>query len=190
MDTITICTIIMTIIAILGVIGTLITGAVYVGRYAEKFIRIEEDCFDLKKTTDELMRRMIRVEDLLMSRSKTASSFFAAKHSPRKLNNIGQKVYDDMKGEEFLSNNKSTLYSKIDSKKPKTAYDVEMASYEAILSLLNDDMFNEIKVFIYNYPMLKTDDGAEVEVALGDAVFILSLPLRDMYLNDNPNILR
>lgn len=190
MDAITICTIIGVTLSILSTLGSIIFFGYKAGRYAEKFNRIEGDCSDLKKTTDELIRRMTRVEDLLIVKSKTASSFFAAKNSPRVLNQIGQKVFNDMEGQEFLTKNKEKLYAAIDASNPRTAYDVELNVINAIVSLLDSDALNDIKVFVYNYPTIKNDKGEEVEVTLADAIDILSLPLRDMYLNDHKEILR
>ena len=59
-----------------------------------------------------------------------------------------------------------------------------------LISLLDDDIINDIKVFVYNYPMVKKEDGTELEISLQDALLVLSLPLRDMYLDAHPNILR
>ena len=67
---------------------------------------------------------------------------------------------------------------------------VELNVINAIISLLDSDALNDIKVFVYNYPTIKNDKGEEVEVTLADAIDILSLPLRDMYLNDHKEILR
>ena len=190
MDIATIISLVTAGIAILGVRGSFISIAVKAGRYSEKFDNIEKDRNELKSITADLKERLIRVEDILMLKHKGASDFFAAKHSPRVLNDLGEKIYEDMKGESFLVKNKELLYSKIKETEPKTAYDVENASENAIVSFLNDDLFNEIKVFVYNYPAVKKENGDEIEVSLGDAVGILALPLRDMYLNDNPDILR
>ena len=52
----------------------------------------------------------------------------------------------------------------------------------------NETFFKQIKDFVYSYHTIKMEDGKEKEVTLEDACFILSIPLRDMYLAEHPDI--
>ena len=133
------------------------------------------------------------IKAVLIQKFPNAAIAFAMKNSPRKLNPNGEWLFNEIKGEEFLKENKSFLFNLIDKSNPKTALDVENAANFACTMSTNEDMFIRLKNFVYNCPTikLKNDDGTErdYEVSLGDVCFVLSLPLRDMYLKENPHLL-
>lgn len=190
MDILTICTIVGTAIAILTALGSILVLCVNIGKYTEKFKNIETNYATLLESSNKQQERLTRIEDMLMIKHKDASSYFAAKKSPRSLNERGLRIFADMKGQEFLEKNKDLLFAKIAEETPQTALDVESASFNACVAISNMDIFNDIKVFVYNYPVVKISEEESVEVKLGDAIFILSLPLRDMYLQEHQDIPR
>ncbi len=117
----------------------------------------------------------------------------SAKQSPRALNQYGLELFRDIDGNKFLEQNKHRLFAFIDAESPKTAYDVEEDAKRAVFSLRDDDSFNEIKVWLYNSPAKKIKIGGKETdycFALEDACFVISLPLRDMYLEEHPEILK
>lgn len=117
----------------------------------------------------------------------------SAKQSPRALNQYGLELFRDIDGNKFLEENRQRLFAFIDAASPKTAYDVEEDAKKAVFSLRNDDSFNAIKVWLYNSPAKKIKiEGKETDYcfALEDACFVISLPLRDMYLEAHPEILK
>lgn len=116
------------------------------------------------------------------------------KKSPRRLNDFGQKLYKELDGEKFLIKYKKSFFDVIDSLSPKTAYDVELYAMRALQINSDEDFFNEYKLYVYNAPALnvRNENGDETphELTLNDICYILSLPLRDMYLDEHPDILR
>ena len=188
MDAITICTIIGTAISLIGLLGGIIGFSVKIGQFTEKFKHTETSYSNLESEVRKLSDKIIKIESVLMLRYKGAVDVLSAKNSPRMLTNIGQKVYNDMNGDKFLEAHKELLFSKIAQEQPKTAWDVENAALNACMSLVQDDVANDIKVFVYNYPVQQKEDGNTIEVSLQDALFVLSLPLRDKYLDNHPEI--
>ena len=116
------------------------------------------------------------------------------KKSPRRLNKMGEKFYKELDGENFLEAHKDSLFEVIDSLAPKTAYDVELYSLRALQIKSDEDFFNEYKLYVYNAPTFEIEDEngntKPYELTLSDICYILSLPLRDMYLEAHPDILR
>lgn len=116
------------------------------------------------------------------------------KKSPRRLNKMGEKFYKELDGENFLEAHKDSLFEVIDSLAPKTAYDVELYSLRALQIKSDEDFFNEYKLYVYNAPTFEIEDEngntKPYELTLSDICYILSLPLRDMYLETHPDILR
>lgn len=112
------------------------------------------------------------------------------KNSPRSLNDTGRSIFTQVGGQGFLESNKEMLFAGIDRFSPQTPLDVER--YAAIVLKINENspIFNGIKDWVYNSPSFerKTPDGNTVTDSwtLDDVIFILSLPLRDLYLQSHP----
>ncbi len=142
------------------------------GIHSEKISEVDKDVAYVKGKTEFLL---------------------SAKQSPRVLNRYGLELFRDIDGDKFLKENKQRLFAFIDNETPKTAYDVEEDAKKAVFSLRDDDSFNGIKVWLYNSPAKKIEiEGKETDYcfALEDACFVISLPLRDMYLEEHPEILK
>ena len=127
------------------------------------------------------------IQLFITSKFPTAVNTFSSKHSPLVLNEMGIKLYEECGGKTFLDANQILLFKKLDEKKPKTALDVELGAKDVLFSLINDDIFNGIKVWVYNSPSWKVNDKDYV-ISLGDVCFVLSIPLRDRYLELHPEI--
>jgi hypothetical protein len=140
----------------------------------------------------KIMEAIAEIRTFLMVKNPKTAAMFALKHSPLSLNEEGKKLFDDVSGSEFLSTNKEVLIACIDGKTPKTALDVEESALEVLYEHLDDDMFNGMKKWVYNSPSRKmVIDGTERDytVTMNDVCFVLSLPLRDMYLELHPELL-
>lgn len=115
------------------------------------------------------------------------------KNSPKALNDNGRKVFDAFNCGDFLQNNKDWLLEELAKFSPKTALDVEMSSLSALRIASADDRFNDLKDKIYHSPELKLTlpDGQSTSLAIGldEVLFVLSLPLRDAYLEIHPELI-
>ena len=192
------------IATILGGVWFMFKNIFHLGRISQRFDDLEKrtcnaDCDthsrEIKEIKDKFSSHdedIKTIRDFLLIKHKEAANLFSVKHSPRQLNETGERVYIDMKGEDFLNKNKDYLFSLIDGYNPKTALDVENAAHAICVTSLENEIFNGLKNFVYNSPSYKiTDrDGNErmYDLAMSDICFILSLPLRDMYLKAHPEI--
>ena len=83
---------------------------------------------------------------------------------------------------------------KIEKLQPKTALDVEDLALAVLQTHTGDDMFISLKSWVYNAPsrVIKNPDGSTrtQDVDLDDVIFVLSLPLRDKYLELHPEIIK
>jgi hypothetical protein len=121
---------------------------------------------------------------LLQKFPKSAALVITLKGSPRRLSEIGWKIFADIDGENFLKDNKEYLFKYIADRKPLAELDVEKLALEACQSLTTTPAFNKIKDYVYNAPPLKLEEGVTLELELGDMSLALSIPLRDMYLSE------
>ncbi len=152
-----------------------------------------KDIDTVKDNLRSIRNDIVAIKSLLTMKYKDAASLFSLKNSPRRLNDIGKRIMGDMKGAEFLDGHKDFFFSLIDEYRPKTALDVENAAHAVCVASTDNDMFNGLKNFVYNSPsyIVKDVNGQErpYDLSLPDVCFILSLPLRDMYLDAHPEIL-
>lgn len=195
----------------LGIVATILGGVWFIfnkifgmGRFSRRIEEVENrtcnaacDIHDrdidvIKGELKSVNENLIKVTSLLLLKYKDAGKLFSAKNSPRQLNEMGKQVLSDIKGMEFLEANKSFLFEGIDDYRPKTALDVENAAHAVCAVSTNYEIFNDIKNFVYNSPSyhIKDDEGKEkrYDLAMSDVCFVLSLPLRDMYLAAHPEI--
>lgn len=151
-----------------------------------------QDIDSLKQDIKEMKGDIIAIKSLLMMKHKNASNIFSIKSSPRRLNENGMKLLAAINGNEFLQKNKDFLFSKVDGYKPKTALDVENAANIACTTNIDNEIFNDMKYFVYNSPsfLIKDENGKECsyDISLSDICFVLSIPLRDMYLEAHVEI--
>lgn len=131
------------------------------------------------------------IRTFILSKNPTAISIFSAKKSPRKLNDEGIKLFETISGKKFLVDNEQFFIAGIEKRKPKTALDVEQNANEVLVENLGNDMFNDIKKWVYNTPSIEVKIGEEVKdysITMNDICFILSIPLRDKYLELHPEL--
>ena len=111
---------------------------------------------------------------------------FSRKASPRKLNDMGEKLFNIINGDEFLKTNKDALFHFIAERKPLVALDVEQYAAAACASLVQTPAFNKLKDFVYNEPSWTMPNGNKYDITVSDICFVLGLVLRDLYLQEKP----
>ena len=133
------------------------------------------------------------IKNLLTSKPKKIDFFWENKHSPIMLNENGLKLYEAIKGEEFLTANNDFFLEKIAAKNPKTPLDVELTAKEVLIGNSDNDIYNDLKNWIYFSPAMQiTDENGETRkhiVTLLDVCFVLGIALRDTYLSLHPELL-
>lgn len=119
-----------------------------------------------------------------------AESGFEVRHSPRQLNEIGQFLFNKINGDAFLKENSELFLEKIKQLSPKAALDVENFALAVLEFYSGEDIFIPIKDWVYNAPIqrIEKSDGTieEKDIRFNNVLFVLSLPLRDMYLEKYP----
>ncbi|WP_298548987.1 hypothetical protein [uncultured Parabacteroides sp.] len=152
---------------------------------------IKNDVKTLQKDIDSVKMDVKSIKDYLVTKDQKAINVLAMKNSPMVLNENGKQIYEIIVGDKFLADNKTLLFERIDSKKPRTPLDVEIAAKEVLIDLLSSPIFDGIKNIVYNYPSIQIkQEGKDIDyaISISDVCFVLSIPLRDMYLEAHPEI--
>lgn len=120
----------------------------------------------LRKTLGDVHAKVIACETRLEERGPLLQ-----RQSPVSLTERGSKFLDDSGGKDFVDNNFGELLGVVDAMKPKTAYDVQEDSKQAIKGLREDERLNDIKEYLFK-------DGSTLE----EAFAVMSIYLRNKIL--------
>jgi len=106
---------------------------------------------------------------------------------------LGKKLFEISKAKATIDNNKDFFIAEIEKTTPKTAFDVEDNALEVLLKNLSNDIFQDIKNYIYNEPdeiPLKTNnnDTVRIRISLTIILRLMAIELRDIYLNKHPEL--
>lgn len=151
----------------------------------KRFEKIDNRFEKIEGTLEEHTIALTQVYAFLGQKYPKRGAMFLQKASPRKLTDLGVRIYNEVDGEKFIETNKDILFEYIDKEEPKTKLDIEMQSYQALMALSNDDSFNGIKDYLYEAPAIDAPDGSKYELTIGDICLILSVPLRDLYIKEH-----
>lgn len=190
-----VCTAIGTAITIIGGVYAVVNYIFNKGMNKEHFVNFEkstkEGFTQINKSLDKVCTTvqehtlaLVEIYAILGRKYPKKKELFMQKNSPHKLTELGQKICDEVQGEKFLNDNKAALFEYIDGRKPLTRLDVEELAVQALFMQTSKPVFNYIKDYIYEAPAYKDIDGKMSELTIGDICFILSIPLRDMYLKE------
>lgn len=152
-----------------------------------KKLPCEQHGESLRKLHDDVLA----IKIFLTSKYKNAEAIWGVKQSPTMLNENGITLFKNINGAVFLYTNKDFLIEKINMKKPKTPLDVEIDAHEVLIENTDGEMFNALKNWVYDSPAVQIKDGDMAKnytVSLFDVCYVLSIPLRDVYLELYPNL--
>ncbi|MGN1213403.1 MAG: hypothetical protein ACI4TR_00760 [Bacteroidaceae bacterium] len=188
-----ICMVIGAVATILGGVWLILSKVFKMGQTSGRIDNIEKTMTKLESLVDRLPCNIhhddiTKIKTVLVEKYPKSSSVFSMKSSPRKLNETGEKLYAAINGEQFLKENKETLFNYISDNSPLVALDVEQLANSACLSLVPTAAFNSMKNYVYNEPTWTLPNGNQYDITINDVCFVLGLQLRDMYLSEHPEI--
>jgi hypothetical protein len=161
----------------------------------ERFRDHEKTIDDTKRDLSYLREKVDGIHDVvseisvwIMGKDKGMVPKLAAKQSPRELTKSGIGLLNISGGKNCIDGNLAFFISKIDEKKPPTPLDVEDGALNVILKNTGNGMFNDIKNYIYYAPGKETIEGMEIEISMFPIAFVMSLYLRDKYLDLHPEL--
>lgn len=184
-----ICTVIGAIAVILSGVWAIFNKIFNAGKTAQRINSIEENVSDIKQSIENFpcsshYEDITKIKTILVEKYPKAFSIFSMKCSPRRLNELGEKLYAKIHGDDFINKNKSVLFEFIKQTNPLVALDVEQAANAACFSLTSTPAFNDLKDFVYNEPTWELGDGSKYDITLNDLCFVIGLKLRDRYLDE------
>lgn len=157
----------------MNIVGVLMSGlvsfivaSVYIGTYKNKVDTNCNDISEIKKEQKEIRDKVISCETSLKEREP-----YTKRKSPISLTERGQELLNNSGGRGFIEGQFEKLLSEIEAKDPKTAYDIQEFSRQAIDAMSDDNLFNPLKEFLFK-------EGID----LADLVNVMGIDLRDRVL--------
>lgn len=154
---------------------------------------IQLPCPKHDESFSQILEELTVIRTFLITKNPKSATLFSQKMSPRVLNAAGLSLYNEISGEKFIQDNKVILFRWMEAKSPKTALDVETCANEVLIENLDNSIFDDMKLWVYNSPTRKLkigDEERDYSITINDICFILSIPLRDMYLSEHPEVKR
>jgi len=154
-----------------------------------------EDILIVKQNSvklDDITSSIRKIEEWIMRRDVKAMDDLVRKCSPYALTDVGIILLSQSKAKECVDTNLDYLINLLELTNSKTAYDVEKNSLIVLTDIINEDIFNDIKDFVYNSPEyieIETSDSSQmVEIDLNRILMIMSIYLRDKYFEKHKEI--
>jgi hypothetical protein len=150
-----------------------------------------KDLLDLKGMKDTVVSTndaVIEISNWIMRRDSKMIGAFAKKHSPMVLVPAGEELLEVSCGKNTIDNNLDFFINLIDECNPQIAYDVEETAYKVIFKNTANSIFNCIKDYIYYSPEEIELNGEMKKISLSSIIFVMSIYLRDKYLEIHPEI--
>ncbi|OAV72991.1 hypothetical protein Barb7_03017 [Bacteroidales bacterium Barb7] len=160
----------------------------------EDFKRLDRTVRSNNKMLSEMGKTVSDISAWIMKKDNLMVDTLRLKHSPYVLVPIGYVLLDESGATEALDSNMEYLIQELEEEKPKTPYDVERKAAEVLLHNSDHDMFVGIKHYLYYSPAKvtltdpETGEKAEIEPSMYMITQLMSIPLRDEYLERHPDI--
>lgn len=158
-----------------------------------RFKKTEGDCSSLntnhssiKDDINAISTNFTTLVALLLSNKTLEVNPFKI-NSPIELNEIGEKILNEIGGKLYVDSSKDALILDMESKGFKSGLDVQDYARVLLLTKSVDDNFVNIKNFIFQNPIFKTEQG-ELSLDLSLCIQIMGIYLRNKYFEKHPNL--
>lgn len=163
--------------------------------------RHKDDIRDSGQRYNELQRIVSSTNDMVVEINKWLMKFdndmidkLAKKASPLKMTPLGEVLFEKSSAKKTIDNNIDFLIKELEDINPQTAYDVEEEALSYLLRNMGNEIFTDIKQFLYYSPdtiQLKdpvSGEEKDVRLSMQSIIKLMSIYLRDLYFKKHPNI--
>lgn len=208
-----ICTLLGAIAIVLGGVWFIVQRAFKFGIDRNRLQQIEgklyklpcdtrkEQISDTRKAHADLYKTVMSTNEMVTEISKWVMRIdgdminqLVKKGSPFQITPVGRIILDNSGAKKTIDNNIDKLISLLESTEPKTPYDVENNASTVLLQNMGDDMFIDIKNFLYFSPDKievsnpVTNEMVEITLSIHAIIKVMSIYLRDKYFQKHPEM--
>ena len=163
------------------------------GKHEDNIKNVDGTLTKLNDSVESVKDLLTEVTKWIMRFDTNTIDVFMKKNSPYQLTNVGIKILNESKGKETIDNNIDFFINLIESYNPRTAFDVEDRAMDVILNNIGNDIFDDVKNYVYYSPEKKDvqmDDNSivEIKISMPPLIRSMSIYLRDKYFDKYPEI--
>lgn len=140
-----------------------------------------KDFLSIKATIEDIRSGFSTLNQVLLEKNVISNSCFSSSNSPRAINQLGIKLMHDSGADKLFQDMKTELIRELENAKFDSFLELEQESLDVLLKKMNDTRFKRIQNFAFEHPKYE-----EVDLTYIDILHILSLKLRDAYLEKYP----
>lgn len=161
----------------------------------------KEQILNSKKNHEDLHKIVISTNEMVTEISKWVMRIDAdminklvKKNSPFKITPVGKVIFEKSGAKKVMDENIDKLINMLEGTYPKTPYDVEDNASNILIQNVGDDLFNDIKNYLYYSPdkikVIDPNTGTEIHVSLSihAIIKVMSIYLRDKYFEKHPEL--
>lgn len=139
----------------------------------------------INKLTD-ISNSIRKIEEWIVKQDINAMNDLVRKCSPYQLTDVGVLVLEASGGKEFVDSNLDRLIDELKKAGTETLYDTEKNALFVLSNMMEDEIFNVIKDYIYNSPkeIELNNNGTPVkaEINMNRLLMVMSIYLRNRYI--------
>ncbi len=173
------------------IIGGYIAVAVIVALVVYFFTKFYIETCRSTKEIPEIRNSLKKIDSglntlnkILLENSIIKQSCYASENSPRMVNDLGEKLFNESGAKELFDKIKDDLIKELEANKViDSLLELERESLNVLLRKMDNQEFRQIQNFAFQHP---TYNGNPLNYT--DILFIIALKLRDLYSSKHPNL--
>ncbi|MDP3957533.1 MAG: hypothetical protein Q8Q10_03475 [bacterium] len=124
------------------------------------------------------------MNNVLLEKQVISHSCYSQENSPRVINPLGQKLYEQSGAKDLMEKVKGKLLKELETnKKIDSLLELERESLNTMLNRMDDKEFKNIQNFAFEHPKFEGNP-----LTFTDILFVMALVLRDLYRGKHPEI--
>ena len=149
---------------------------------------------ELQHTVNSTNDLVVEINKWIMKVDNNMIDKLARKASPLKMTPLGEILFQESFAKESMDKHMDYLLQELEQTDLPTAYDVENESLNLLLRNMSHEVFNPIKQYLYYSPEVivlkdpESGEDKEVTISMLYIVKLMSIYLRDKYLEKHPGI--
>ncbi len=173
-----------------GIVGITVVIAIIVFLIGWKLSEFYNETKKVNKSFPEIKDKLSSIDSslntlntILIEKEIIKSSIYSQANSPRIVNESGKKVYQQSGAKNILEENSNNLINELEKLDNRSLLKLEQNCLKVMISKMNTDEFKPIQDFAFQNPNFQ-----DKPLTYTDILYIMSIYLRDIYINKHPEL--
>lgn len=142
---------------------------------------LHEEFPSLKTLIGEIRSALVTLNQVLVEKNVINKSVFSQSNSPRQMNAVGVKLYNESGAKSAFEGMRDDLMKDLEAKKLDSFLELEREALNVVLAKMNDIRFKAIQNYAFEHSSFDNNP-----LTYTDILHVISLNLRDAYIAKHP----